>query len=78
MASAPDGEARWSACDKETGLIYRAGNLPLADYRAEIKDARKAPMRAVMTRADPPSPVNVATPLGRNRESAIASSAGSP
>jgi hypothetical protein len=64
LASAPDGEARWRACDKETGLIYRTRNLSLADYRAAIKDPRKAPMRICMTRANPSAPVNVATLLG--------------
>jgi hypothetical protein len=78
LASAPDGEAKWSACDKETWLIYRTRNLSLADCRAEIKDPRMAPMRVCMTRANPSAPVNVATLLGQNPESAIASSAGSP
>jgi hypothetical protein len=77
-ASSPEGKARWNACYRETRLIYRTRNLSLADYRAEIKDARKAHMQICMTRANPPAPVNVATPLDRNPESSLVSWAGSP
>ncbi|QRM27908.1 hypothetical protein [Microvirga sp. VF16] len=77
-ASAPEGKARWNACYKETRLIYRTRNLSLDDYRHEIKEARKAHMQVCMTRANPPAPVNVATPLDQNPESALVSWASSP
>ncbi|UVF17953.1 hypothetical protein HPT29_015665 [Microvirga terrae] len=77
-APSPEGKARWAACYKETRLIFRTRNLSLPDYRAEIKDARKAHMQLCMTRATPPAPVNVATPLGQNPASALASWASSP
>ena len=77
-ASAPEGKARWNACYKETRLIYRTRNLSLDDYRNEIKDARKAHMQVCMTRANPPAPVNVATPLDKNPESSLVSWASSP
>jgi hypothetical protein len=77
-ASAPDGKARWNACYKETRLIYRTRSLSLSDYRSEIKESRKAHMQFCMTRANPPAPVIVATPLGQHPESALASWASSP
>jgi hypothetical protein len=77
-ASTPEGKARWNACYKETRLIYRTRNLSLQDYRDEIKDARKAHMQVCMTRANPPAPVNMATPADKNPESSLVSWASSP
>jgi hypothetical protein len=58
--------------------MYRTRNMSLADYRAEIKDARKSHMRICMTRATPPAAVVVAVPTDKNPESSLVSWAGSP
>jgi hypothetical protein len=77
-ASTPEGKARWNACYKETRLIYRTRNMSLADYRAEIKDARKGHMRICMTRVTPPAAIVVAVPTDKSPETALVSWAGSP
>lgn len=78
--STVEGQARWNACYKETRLIFRTRNLSLSDYRAEIKDARKAHMQVCMARATPPASVRLATPVDKNKhpESSLVSWAASP
>jgi hypothetical protein len=72
------GSERWNSCYKETRLMYRTRNMSLSDFRAMIKTARRSHMRECMTRARPPAPVTVATPLGNHPETGLVSWAGPP
>ena len=77
-ASTPEGKARWDACYRETRLNYKTYNLSLADYRQNIKAARKAHMYSCMKRPTPPAPVQVAVPTDKNPETDLVSWARNP